>query len=70
MIWTPYESTCLDEIGWDADLLLLGILFDFGGTYQYFAVPEAVYLAFIIAPSKGTYFNSTIRNEGYSYEKI
>ena len=70
MDWTPYNSTCLDLIGWDSIPLTLGISFDFGGTYLYFAIPQAIYDAFIIAPSKGTYFNSNIRNAGYSYAKI
>lgn len=68
--WTPYESSCLDEIGWDPDFLTLGILFDERGTYLFFEVPEDIYLSFILAESKGAYFNETVRTGGYDYQKI
>lgn len=33
-----------------------------GGPYTYFGVPEAVYLAFMATPSKGTFFTERIRD--------
>jgi hypothetical protein len=70
IIWTPYESSCLNEIGWDAGTLTLGIAFDERGTYLFFLVPNDIYLSFIGAGSKGAFFNESIRTGGYSYQKI
>jgi hypothetical protein len=68
--WTPYDSSCLNLIGWELATLTLGVAFDFRGTYIYFEVPESVHDAFISASSKGKFFDASIRHAGYSYQKI
>ena len=70
IVWTPYNSSCLNLIGWELTTLTLGVAFDFRGTYIYLEVPVSVYTAFISASSKGKFFDASIRNAGYSYLKI
>ena len=33
-----------------------------GGPYSYYGVPEQVYQAFLVAPSKGRFFNDHIKD--------
>jgi len=40
----------------------LELVFQSGTTYRYFAVPRGVVDGLIVAESKGTYFNTHIRN--------
>ena len=68
--WTPVTSTCLDQIGFDAEILTLGCDFCYRGVYVYFNVPADIFMAFLAASSKGKYFDASIRNVGYSYQKI
>ena len=55
------ESTTLVTIAYDEALELLQLEFRSQAIYQYFGVPVAVYIAFLDAPSKGSYFNQVIR---------
>lgn len=55
------DSTILRTIGYDAERQLLQIEFQDLSTYQYFDVPAAVYEELAQAPSKGTFFNRSIR---------
>jgi hypothetical protein len=41
------KSTNVRSVGYDASIGTLEIEFHSGGIYQYFSVPEAVYIAFI-----------------------
>ena len=61
MLINAVESTTLATIAYDEALELLQLEFRSEAIYQYFAVPAAVYLAFLDAPSKGRYFNQVIR---------
>ena len=54
-------STTLRRVGYDAERQLLQIEFQNRSIYQYFDVPMAVYEELLHAPSKGTYFNQSIR---------
>ena len=55
------ESTTLVAIGYDDTCELLELEFRSHAVYRYFGVPGCVYEALLAAPSKGRYFNSTIR---------
>jgi hypothetical protein len=55
------NSTTLRTVGYDAERQLLQIEFQNRSLYQYFDVPAAVYEALMQAPSKGAYFNRSIR---------
>ncbi len=61
MKMTAVDSTTLRTIGYDAERQLLQIEFQNRSLYQYFDVPAAVYEELLQAPSKGTYFNQSIR---------
>ena len=57
----PYvSSSAISRIEWSDDVL--SIWFRETGRYDYPGVPEAVYEAFLQAPSKGTFFNDHIRD--------
>jgi len=54
-------STSLRTVGYDAERQLLQIEFHNRSVYQYFEVPATVYEELMQAPSKGAYFNQSIR---------
>jgi KTSC domain-containing protein len=55
------DSTTLATVAYDEARELLQLEFCNGVVYLYFGVPEAVHEALLGAPSKGRYFNQTIR---------
>ena len=55
------DSTTLRAVGYDAERQLLQIEFHNRSIYQYFEVPGNVYEELMQAPSKGAYFNRSIR---------
>jgi lysyl-tRNA synthetase, class II len=55
------DSTTLRRVGYDAERQLLQIEFQNLSIYQYFDVPAAVCEELMQAPSKGAYFNRSIR---------
>lgn len=63
----PVESSNIATVGFANRVL--EIEFKHGGVYQYFDVPENVFLDLIKADSKGTYHNKYIRGH-YQYTKI
>ena len=63
------ESTTLATVGYDENLKLLQLEFCSRAIYLYFGVPATVQEALLDAPSKGRYFNGTIRGR-YPYRLI
>ena len=63
------ESTTLAAVGHDENLKRLQLEFCSRAVYHYFGVPAAVYEALLDAPSKGRYFNGTIRGR-YPYCQV
>ena len=55
------ESSTLATVAYDEAQELLQLGFCSRAVYQYFGVPAAVHQALLGAPSKGSYFNQTIR---------
>lgn len=55
------DSTTLRTVGYDAERQLLQIEFHDRSLYQYSDVPAATYEELMQAPSKGAYFNRSIR---------
>lgn len=55
------ESTTLVAIGYDEAREILQLEFRSHAVYCYFGVPSLVYEELWAAPSKGRYFNGTIR---------
>lgn len=59
-----FGSTAIHAVKYDARSLVLTILFQHGARgYDYFGVPQWVYDGLLQAPSKGTYFNTFIKNQ-------
>ena len=58
---TAVESTTLATVSYDDGRELLQLEFCSQSIYQYFGVPALVHEALLGAPSKGSYFNQTIR---------
>ncbi len=56
------DSSTLRTVGYDAEHQLLQIKFHNRSIYQYFEVPATVYEELMQAPSKGAYFNRSIRS--------
>ena len=55
------ESTTLATVAYDESRKLLQLEFCSQAVYLYFGVPQVVHQALLGAPSKGRYFNQTIR---------
>ena len=65
------ESTNLDSIGWENDILT--VRFRSGASYQYFDVPENVFISIrvgAIGNSIGKTFNMLVRNGLFEYRLI
>jgi hypothetical protein len=60
------DSTTLATVAYDKARELLQLEFCNRAVYLYFGVPPAVHQALLEAPSKGRYFNKTIRGR-YAY---
>jgi KTSC domain-containing protein len=64
------ESTTLATVGYDEARRLLQLEFcGSGAVYLYFGVPAALHQALLDAPSKGRYFNGTIRGR-FPYRQV
>jgi hypothetical protein len=56
------KSTNVASIGFDKEASTLEVEFKTGGIYQYLSVPEQTFSAFMLASSKGRFFEQKIRN--------
>ncbi len=56
------NSSAIRAAVYDEKSLTLSITFMSGKTYDYYAVPKAIYLGLIGAASAGEYFNANIRD--------
>ena len=63
------ESTTLTTVAYDETRKLLQLEFCSRAVYVYFGIPSAVHQALLGAPSKGKYFNQTIR-ERFPYRLL
>ena len=63
-------STLIKSIDYDATLSRLTVTFTTGRIYDYFAVPADVVEAFRSAFSKGTFFNTRIRDTYPCKERV
>ena len=64
---TQISSSNLRLVGFDPASSTLEVEFYHGGVYQYFDVPEGRYAGLMSACSKGSYFDTFIKNGGYAY---
>ncbi len=66
---TKVVSSNVHSVGYDFGSETLHVDFNDGSRYRYFDVPEAVYDAFLAAPSKGSFVWTTLRDR-YRYERM
>ena len=64
----PLESSLLASAAYASDATL-ELEFCNGSIYRYFAVPPEVFEALLAAPSKGTYFNQSIRDH-FPFQRV
>lgn len=65
------SSSDVSEIGYDFDTATLRIRFLKGGAlYDYYGVPEDVYMGLMSASSIGQYLNVYIKKGGYQYARV
>ena len=69
MEMTSVDSSSLESIGYDEDSETLQVEFKNGGMYQYFDVPEDVFVGLRDAESIGQYLVTTIKGS-YRYSKV
>jgi hypothetical protein len=67
---TAVDSRQLSSIGYDAATATLEVEFRKGGVYQYHGVPAEIYRQLIHAQSIGTYFNTFVREGGFTYARV
>ncbi len=68
--WIPVLSTTISRIRWDKANQILEIEFQNGRAYQYFDVPEHVFLGLRDAhDSHGRFFNDNIKGV-YRYVRV
>lgn len=63
------SSSNLHSVGYDPDSMVLEIKFQNSGIYQYSEVPEERFSGLMHAGSKGSYFDSYIKNR-YRTRKV
>jgi hypothetical protein len=57
------------SVGYDSSTLTLEVEFNDGSVYQYFDVPDAMYVELMQADSKGRFMHANIK-EHYRYTKV
>lgn len=65
----PVSSSNITSVGYDEDSATLQVEFLNGGFYQYFDVPQNVYLGLLNADSVGAYLAAHIKGH-YRYSKV
>lgn len=63
------QSSHISTIDYNADSRTLTVKFTNGAVYQYLAVPQFIYTALNLAPSKGEYFAKYIKGK-YQVKKV
>jgi hypothetical protein len=61
-------SSNVSSIGYEPQASTLEVEFVGGGIYQYYGVPENMYVQLMSAPSKGQFLNTYIKNQ-YPYSR-
>ncbi len=69
MEMTNVDSRNVESVGYDENSSTLQVEFKNGGMYQYFDVPEDVFIGLRDADSVGRYLNANIKGT-YRYSKV
>lgn len=62
-------SSVIVTAHYDKDTQVLKVIFRSGAVYEYYGVPEEVYLMYMKAKSKGTFLNKFIKGN-FEFEKV
>lgn len=62
-------SSSICTIGYSPATQVLDVVFNRGAVYRYAGVPAPIVAGFLLAPSKGRYFNGNIRNH-YAFRRV
>ena len=63
------ESSTISAVGYDAARKLLELEFSSRAVHHYFGVPAALHQSLLEAPSKGSFFNRSIRGR-FPYRRV
>jgi hypothetical protein len=66
---TRVRSSNLESVGYDPETKTLEVEFKGRTVYQYYGVPEAMFVGLMKARSKGTYLSEHIKDR-YRYRKL
>lgn len=69
MIREPVASTNISSLGYDPASETLEVEFTSGAIYQYYNVGTALYDQLTMAPSKGQFLNTYIKN-AYPFSRV
>lgn len=64
------SSSSIASIGYDARSQTLEVEFKQSGIYQYYNVPNSIYMGLMNASSHGQYLDNNIKKAGYKYKKV
>lgn len=64
------SSSTIASIGYEAQSQTLEVEFKYSGIYQYFNVPNSIYIGLMNASSHGQYLDINIKKAGYKYKKV
>lgn len=63
-------SSNIKSIGYDSIRPILEVEFTNGSIYQYFGVPQHLYLGLMQASSHGEYLDTYIKKGGFAYVRV
>lgn len=63
------SSSSISTIGYSPMTQLMEVVFHRGAVYRYVGVPALVFANFLLAASKGRYFNGNIKNR-YAFRRV
>ena len=66
----PVSSATLHAVGYEVATQTLRIVFRSGALYDYYHVPESVYVGLLRATSHGAYFAEHIRSAKYEFREM
>lgn len=66
---TEVESSMVHAVGYDEESQILEVVFNSGGIYRYFNVPEEIYEGLLEAESKGRYMHANVIDL-YPYKRV
>lgn len=70
MNYIPVISSTLASVAYDETSSTLGVQFNGGREYEYYGVPETVYRGILSADSAGRFFQTHVKDAGYTFRRV